>query len=259
MNVALAGVGTAAQAIIQTANDPSVLAACPWLAPLGVVVGAVAGHEINRLAARVDRIQLQNAASDALLTNEHLSRVQSAAIKARLRRVAERRRDAGDLVTIADRSNEWWPRVVEAGVDEAKSVDDEVFAQRIAEYLAARSAAAPGKDEWRAVIDVAASFVALPNGLAPDMADEASEALAAHFMADAIEALKLDFAQGGEAFARVELTFFSQIHFGVQDVIGRLAAQGDVARNTLDAASAALEEIQKLARMLGSASLEPKS
>jgi tetratricopeptide (TPR) repeat protein len=253
VNVALATIGTATQAVIQMASDPATAAANPWLAPLGVIVGATAGHEINRLAARVDRARTRRTATDNLLVNEHLAHAMATAIDQRLTAFAAKRTGATTLAKIARRADEWWPQLIYTGVESTKGLDDREFARRVAEHLAGRASKAPAARDWRVVLDVAASFTG--HDLDPNVAEAASEALAEHFMSDAVEALKLDFAQDGQAFARVSLTFFAEIFFEIQDLGVTLEAHTRTGQQTLDVAQRTLDAIQSLASAVGAHAL----
>jgi tetratricopeptide (TPR) repeat protein len=217
VNVTLAALGTATQAVVQAAATPAMVASCPWLVPLGVVVGAIAGHEVNRLAARVDRgLALRNAAKE-LLANQHLPRVCASVIARRLQEVAAGRPDGKALAAVARRADEWWPALVAVGSGYAASVSDDQITSRIVEYVHEGASKAPTAKVWCDVLAYACSHCAQPE-LTPETAEVAGEVLEAYFIGDTIEGLKADFVQDGEAFARVALTFFSQILFVVQHI-----------------------------------------
>lgn len=266
--VPLAVLGTVVQAIAEigkeAAKDPTSGAAATTGAavtfaagaawgPLGALAGALAGHEINRLAARIDRTFEQQAATNALLSNQHLSRALAGAIKQRLKLVASGTYSPGvdfaflgsgplpngrDLVAIADRALDWWPALVESGVDATRNVDERVITERIAEELSGRDANAPSATDWRQVLEFAHGYIGGRGQLDELLTDTAANALAEHFMHDAVMALASDSATSGEAFASAVLRFLSSELFAIRELSGKVDQSLAVTRELKEAMSA---------------------
>jgi tetratricopeptide (TPR) repeat protein len=204
----------------------SVSTACPWIGPLSILAGALAGFGFNRLAAAADKKKELQEATRELLTNRDIAFAQARAVEARLRQYATQLGGSGKsdaakrLNAIAANANTWWMAIVSdpARAEFEKLRDTEIVTQ-IAPYLAGEDQLILDKAEWADLLLAADEMTdgEPADRLTPDLAGYFAGYLAGSFTHDFVEALKTDFATEGKAYAAVSLRFFGEILIGLRE------------------------------------------